>query len=93
VQLHQYEIYDIVNNAIRPGYQLGQVGTDWQFAGLGRFNRSDMTDMILRAASCRRIHSVYYPPLGPEWSVSFRLIKLEQGNGTGRIEVAEHRCR
>jgi hypothetical protein len=34
-----------------------------------------------------------YPPLGPEWSVPFRLTKLEQGNGTGRIEVAEHRCR
>jgi hypothetical protein len=34
-----------------------------------------------------------YPSLGAEWSVPFRLIKLEQGNGTGRIEVAEHRCR
>jgi hypothetical protein len=34
-----------------------------------------------------------YSPLGPEWSVPFRLTKLEQGNGTGRTEVAEHRCR
>jgi hypothetical protein len=28
-----------------------------------------------------------YSPLGPEWSVSFRLTKLEQGNGPGRTEV------
>jgi Transposase domain (DUF772) len=32
-------------------------------------------------------------PWGPEWSVPFPLTKLEQDNGTGRIEVAEHRCR
>jgi Bacterial Ig-like domain len=29
----QYEIYDIGNNAILAGYSLGQVGSDWQFAG------------------------------------------------------------
>src|SRR6266404_6858411 len=44
----QYEIYDIGNNAILAGYSLGQVGTDWQFAGLGRFFGSDTTDMLLR---------------------------------------------
>jgi hypothetical protein len=33
----QYEIYDIGNNAILAGYQLGQVGTDWAFVGLGGF--------------------------------------------------------
>ncbi|TMJ85481.1 MAG: hypothetical protein E6G76_16135, partial [Alphaproteobacteria bacterium] len=32
----QYEIYDIGNNSILAAYSLGQVGTDWQFAGLGR---------------------------------------------------------
>src|SRR5207244_8356694 len=44
----QYEIYDIGNNAILAGYSLGQVGTDWQFAGLGRFFGSATTDMMLR---------------------------------------------
>jgi hypothetical protein len=44
----QYEIYDIGNNAILAGYSLGQVGTDWRFAGLGGFNGSDTTDMLLR---------------------------------------------
>src|SRR5262249_62110979 len=31
----QYEIYDIGNNAILAAYQLGQIGSDWQFNGLG----------------------------------------------------------
>jgi ELWxxDGT repeat protein len=43
-----YEIYDIGNNAILAGYSLGQVGTDWQFAGLGGFFGSDTTDLVLR---------------------------------------------
>ena len=30
---------------------LGEVGTDFQFAGLGRFFGSDTTDMLLRSAS------------------------------------------
>jgi len=47
----QYEIYDIGSNAILAGYSLGQVGSDWQFAGLGRFFGSDTTDMLLRSAS------------------------------------------
>ena len=45
----QYEIYDIGNNAILAGYSVGQVGSDWQFAGLGRFFGSDTTDMLLRS--------------------------------------------
>src|SRR5262249_62417202 len=44
----QYEIYDIGNNAILAAYSLGQVGTTWQFAGLGGFFGSDTTDMLLR---------------------------------------------
>src|SRR5262249_51824276 len=44
----QYEIYDIGNNAISSGNSLGQVGTDWQYAGLGGFNGSDTTDLVLR---------------------------------------------
>src|SRR5262249_9647340 len=47
----QYEIYDIGNNAILAGYLLGQAGTDYQFAGLGRFFDCDTVDMMLRSAS------------------------------------------
>src|SRR5258708_7387419 len=47
----QYEIYDLGNNAILAGYSLGQVGTDWKFAGLGGFFGSDTTDMLLRNSS------------------------------------------
>src|SRR5262249_28603962 len=43
----QYEIYDIGNNAILAAYQLGQVGTDWQFNGLGRVGGGNTT-MLLR---------------------------------------------
>jgi hypothetical protein len=43
---HQYEIYDIGNNAILAGYQLGTVGTEWQHVGLGNFFGSDTTDML-----------------------------------------------
>jgi hypothetical protein len=43
-----YEIYDIANNQILGAYALGQVGTEWGFAGLGDFNGADTTDMILR---------------------------------------------
>jgi hypothetical protein len=46
-----YEIYDIGNNAILAAYQLGQVGTDWKFAGLGGFFGTDTTDMLLRSAT------------------------------------------
>jgi len=46
-----YEIYDLGNNAILAGYELGQVGTNWQFAGLGGFFGSDTTDMLLRNSS------------------------------------------
>jgi hypothetical protein len=57
-----YEIYNIGNNAILAGYPLGQVGTNWQFVGLGGFNNTNAgqvgnaalsgfantTDMVLR---------------------------------------------
>jgi probable HAF family extracellular repeat protein len=46
-----YEIYDIGSNSILAGYSLGAVGTDWQFVGLGGFNGSDTTDMVLRNSS------------------------------------------
>ena len=44
----QYEIYDIANNTILTSYSLGQVGTNWQFVGLGGFYGSDTSDMLLR---------------------------------------------
>ena len=47
----QYKIYDIGSNAILAGSKLGQVGTDWQFAGLGGFFGSDTTDVLLRSSS------------------------------------------
>src|SRR6516162_7807374 len=43
----QYEIYNISNNAILTSYSLGQVGTNWQFVGLGGFYGSDTSDMLL----------------------------------------------
>jgi hypothetical protein len=46
-----YEIYDLGNNAILAAYPLGQVGTDWQFVGLGGFQAGDTTDMFLRRQS------------------------------------------
>jgi probable HAF family extracellular repeat protein len=44
----QYEIYDIGGNSLLAAYQLGTVGTDWKYVGLGGFFGSDTTDMILR---------------------------------------------
>ena len=44
----QYEIYDIGNNALLAAYQLGAVGTDWQFVGVRPFYGGDAGDMLLR---------------------------------------------
>jgi len=46
-----YGIYDIGNNRILGSDQLGQVGTDWQFVGLGGFYGADTADMLLRNAT------------------------------------------
>ena len=46
-----YEIYDIGSNAIGGAFALGQVGPEWQVAGLGGFDGADTSDMILRATS------------------------------------------
>jgi hypothetical protein len=43
-----YKIYDLGNNAVLGSFPLGQVGLDWQFAGLGNFNGTDTSDMLLR---------------------------------------------
>jgi hypothetical protein len=47
----KYEIYDLGNNTILAAFQLGQVGTDWRFVGLGGFFGNDTTDMLLRNAN------------------------------------------
>ena len=44
-----YEIYDIGNNSVLAGYQLGQVGADYQFVSLGAFYGTDTSDMLLRS--------------------------------------------
>jgi len=44
-------IYNAGNNRILGNYQLGQVGTDWQFVGLGGFYGADTADMLLRNAT------------------------------------------
>src|SRR5262249_25578549 len=46
-----YEIYDIGNNAFLAANFLGQIGTDFQVAGLGSFTAGDTTDMLLRSAT------------------------------------------
>jgi hypothetical protein len=43
-----YEIYDIGGNAILAAHALGEVAPQWQVAGLGSFNGSDTSDMLLR---------------------------------------------
>ncbi|HVU41264.1 MAG TPA: hypothetical protein VHD86_09480 [Xanthobacteraceae bacterium] len=46
-----YEIYDLGNNAIQAAYALTQTATTWQVAGLGGFDGTDTTDMLLRSGS------------------------------------------
>jgi len=76
-----YEIYDIGNNAILAGYELGHVGTDWQFVSLGGFFGSDTSDMLLRSASTGSFE-VY--------DISNNLIANNAFLGTRRIELAGH---
>ena len=44
----QFEVYDIANNAITLAQSMGQVGLEWQIAGLGDFTGSGGTDMLMR---------------------------------------------
>ena len=46
-----YEIYDLGNNAILAAYGLGQVGLEWQVAGVGGFDGTDTSDTLLREDS------------------------------------------
>ena len=43
-----YEIYGIGSNAILTAAALGQIGLEWQVAGLGDFSGTDTSDMLTR---------------------------------------------
>jgi hypothetical protein len=43
-----FEIYNLGKNAILAAAQLGQVGLDWQFSGIGDFSGRGESDMLLR---------------------------------------------
>ena len=43
-----YEIYGIGSNAILTAAPLGQIGLEWQVAGLGDFSGTDTSDMLTR---------------------------------------------
>jgi hypothetical protein len=45
-----YAIYNLGNNATLATHPLAQVGSEWQFAGLGGFQAGDTADMLLRNA-------------------------------------------
>ena len=76
-----FEIYDLGNNSILGGYELGQVGTEWQVAGFGDFDGTDTSDMLLRNANTGAFeiydisnnaitHAAAMGQVGLEWSVS-----------------------
>ena len=76
-----YEIYDFGNNAILAAAPLGQVGLEWQVAGVGAFNASDTSDMILRNTNTGRFeifdisnntitNAAGMGQVGLEWTVS-----------------------
>ena len=44
----QYQIYDIGSNSLLAAYQLGTVGTDWTFVGLGGYDRHDLAQQQYR---------------------------------------------
>jgi uncharacterized repeat protein (TIGR01451 family) len=46
-----YAIYNLGNNASLAVHPLAQVGSEWRFAGLGRFQAGDTADMLLRNAN------------------------------------------
>jgi len=46
-----YEIYNIGNNTILAAFQLGQIGTEWQFVSHRPFYGSDAGDMLLRSST------------------------------------------
>ena len=98
----KYEIYDIGNNSLLAAYDLGQVGTTWQFVGLGGFFGNDTTDMMLRNSSSGGFevydisnnnitNAAFLGAIGLEWQL------MGFGNfsslGEDRHDVAQHQHR
>src|SRR6516162_9766447 len=75
-----YEIYDIGNNTILAAFQLGQIGTEWQFVSHRPFYGSDAGDMLLRSSTTggfelydisnnQIIGAAFLGTVGMEWQV------------------------
>ena len=76
-----YEIYGIGSNEILTAAPLGQIGVEWQVAGLGDFSGTDTSDMLARNSNngafevydIRNNQIVSAAPMGQvglEWSVA-----------------------
>ncbi len=53
-----YEIYDLGGNSIVAASAIGQVGLEWQVAGLGSFFGADTSDMLLRNSNSGTVRSL-----------------------------------
>ncbi len=75
-----FEIYDIGHNTILAADALSQFGSEWQLAGLGSFDGTDTTDMLLRDNTGaflvndingnNAVGAAYLGQVGMEWSVA-----------------------
>jgi hypothetical protein len=76
-----YEIYDLGGNAILAASAMGQVGLEWQIAGLGSFFGTDSSDMLLRDSNTGQFevydisnnaitNATSMGQVGMEWSVA-----------------------
>ena len=76
-----YEIYGIGSNGILTAAPLGQIGLEWQVAGLGDFSGTDTSDMLTRDSNngvfevydIRNNQIAFAAPIGQvglEWSVA-----------------------
>ncbi len=79
-----YEIYDVGNNAILAAGPLGQVGLEWQVAGVDGFFGTDTSDMILRNS---------YTGQFEIYDVSNNDLVGASAMGTGRFGVGRSRLR
>jgi hypothetical protein len=84
-----YVIFDIGNNATLGANALGQVGPEWQVAGLGGFYGTDTSDMLIRNSNTgafdhlrreqQRNHLACHPVRPGRYGMdSFRLRRFQQ---------------
>jgi hypothetical protein len=78
------EIYDIANNAITGAFFLGNVGLDWQYAGVGPIQDPGTSNLVLRNVNTGAFQA--YNIAGNTLVGSARL-------GCGRLELAARRLR